>query len=233
MTEVSLVEPVPESAHELLLALAGHVDDDLLAWARELVAVGEDGQALDAVTAAVIADRVALPGGVRSALVSAARWSRAELDADRTLPPAVEAAAAHRFEAGEPTRIDAVVDALPTERLAGCRIRLAWRLTPAGSAPGPLPHPVLLVEPSATAVPELLTHVVRTALDRAGFTASVEVLPPGYATPGYHRVALAVARELASPPVSAGLAEAGSEAAGIVRAGGRRRAEDRERAADR
>ena len=31
--------------HELLLRLAGRVDDDLLADARELVAVGEDGHA--------------------------------------------------------------------------------------------------------------------------------------------------------------------------------------------
>ena len=37
----------PASPHELLLRLAGRVDDDLLADARELVAVGEDGHALE------------------------------------------------------------------------------------------------------------------------------------------------------------------------------------------
>ena len=35
------------STHELLLALAGRVDDDLLAGCRELVAFGEDGQAFE------------------------------------------------------------------------------------------------------------------------------------------------------------------------------------------
>ena len=35
---------VRPDAHELLLELAGRLDDDLLAWARELVAVGEEGR---------------------------------------------------------------------------------------------------------------------------------------------------------------------------------------------
>ena len=49
------------SPHDLLLRLAGRVDDDLLTDARELVAVGEDGHALELVTAALAADGTALP----------------------------------------------------------------------------------------------------------------------------------------------------------------------------
>ena len=57
-----------DETHELLLAIAGRVDDDLLAWARELVAVGEDTRAVELVTAGLSADRVALPAAVRAAL---------------------------------------------------------------------------------------------------------------------------------------------------------------------
>ena len=51
-------DPVGDpTVHELLLALAGRLDDDLLAWARELVAVGEEGQAVELATAALAAER--------------------------------------------------------------------------------------------------------------------------------------------------------------------------------
>ena len=40
-------EASAETIHDLLLDLAGRVDDDLLAWARELVAVGETQHAFE------------------------------------------------------------------------------------------------------------------------------------------------------------------------------------------
>ena len=85
--------------HELLLRLAGRVDDDLLADARELVAVGEDGHALELVTAALAADATPLPPPVRAELVNAAAAARIDLDADAALAPAAPETTAHRFSA--------------------------------------------------------------------------------------------------------------------------------------
>ena len=52
-----------ETIHDLLLDLAGRVDDDLLAWARELVAVGETQHAFEVIGATLVADRAELPLG--------------------------------------------------------------------------------------------------------------------------------------------------------------------------
>ncbi len=91
--------------HELLLALAGRVDDDLLVWVRELVAVGEDTRAVEMVTAALAADRAALPGPLRADLVAVARTVRIDLDADAALAPAAPGGPdeyQHRFTATAP-----------------------------------------------------------------------------------------------------------------------------------
>ena len=83
-------DPVDDpTVHELLLALAGRLDDDLLAWARELVAVGEEGQAVELATAALAAERVALPPALRAAAVAAARAAHTDLNVERELAPAV------------------------------------------------------------------------------------------------------------------------------------------------
>src|SRR5689334_9901743 len=88
-----------DTTHELLLRLAGRVDDDLLADARELVAVGEDGHALELLTAALAADGAALPPAVRAELVTAAATARIDLDAESALAPAAPDTVAHRFTA--------------------------------------------------------------------------------------------------------------------------------------
>ena len=76
---------VRPDTHELLLELAGRLDDDLLAWARELVAVGEEGHAVELVSAALAAERVALPPVVRASVVAASRAAYTDLDADAEL----------------------------------------------------------------------------------------------------------------------------------------------------
>ena len=83
---VTPVDARPD-AHELLLELAGRLDDDLLAWARELVAVGEEGQAVELVSAALAAERVALPPAVRAAVVAAGRAAHTDLDVERGAGP--------------------------------------------------------------------------------------------------------------------------------------------------
>ncbi len=202
----------PGSPHELLLRLAGRVDDDLLADARELVAVGEDGHALELVTAALAAEGATLPTSVRAELVAAARMARIDLDADTALAPAAPDTTAHRFTASPAADVAvmASVRELPARLVDGVRLRLSWRQTPAGSAPGPLPHPVLLVEtPEGGRPGEVLAYQVGAALARSGAHVSVEVLTSGRPLTTYHADALrdstpldggAAARPVASPP---------------------------------
>jgi hypothetical protein len=184
----------PNTTHDLLLALAGRVDDDLLAWARELVAVGEDAHAVEMLTATLTADRVTLPHPVRSRLVEMARAARIELDADAELPaPTPEEATEHRFGTHEPAtgRVSAALTALPTRLLQGCRVRLTHRLTAAGSAPGPLPHPVLIVEVEpGSRRPDMLSYQLAVALERSGVPTAVEVLTAGTPVSAYHAEAL-------------------------------------------
>jgi hypothetical protein len=185
--------------HDLLLELAGRLDDDLLAWARELLAVGEGGQAVELATAALAAERVVLPPSLRAALVAAARDAHTDLDVDAALPPpAVEDGTPHRFEAGAAPgdAVVAALTALPARRLAGCTLHLTWRRTPAGTAPGPLPHAVVLVEADADRSADVLTYLLATELDRAGVPASVEVYTDGAPLPAYHVAALQSAREV-------------------------------------
>ena len=202
----------PGSPHELLLRLAGRVDDELLADGRELVAVGEDGHALELVTAALAAEGATLPTSVRAELVAAARTARIDLDADTALAPAAPDTTAHRFTASSAADVAVVaaVRELPARLVDGVRLRLSWRRTPAGSAPGPLPHPVLLVEtPEGGRPGEVLAYQVGAALARSGVHVSVEVLTSGRPLTTYHADALrdstpldggAAARPVASPP---------------------------------
>ncbi len=182
----------PETTHDLLLALAGRVDDDLLGWARELTAVGEDAHAVELLTASLVASRTALPRPVRAALTAAARSARTDLDPSALLGGPAEEGTGHRF--AEATGDDPVAGALldlPARPLAGCRLLLTRRLTPAGAAPGPLPHPVVLVQVRRDGRPtDVLAYQVTVALERAGVRASVEVLTDGAGLSAYHEAAL-------------------------------------------
>lgn len=183
------------STHDLLLELAGRVDDDLLTWARELVAVGENTHAMELLAAAVLADSVTLPHWVRDALAAGARTARPDLDIGAALPPPDGEEPSHVFDpaAGPVEHIAEVLRELPARRLAGCAVHVTWRLTPAGSAPGPVPHPVVLVEVEPDRSTEVLAYQLATELERAGRPASVEVFPQGAELPAYHRAALRAA----------------------------------------
>jgi hypothetical protein len=184
-------------ARTLLPALAGRVDDDLLVWARALVADGDDARAVELLTAALVADRVALPAEVRADLVAAARATRSVLNTEVLLPPASDIGpdtTPHVFDpprAGPSTALLAATVRAECDRrgLAGRGV-LAWRRTPAGSASGPLPRPVLLLEVDDPDVRSAVALV--DALDRVGVTVSVEVLARGGALPAYHAAARAV-----------------------------------------
>ncbi|MBW0125827.1 pentapeptide repeat-containing protein, partial [Pseudonocardia oceani] len=183
-----------DSPHGILLALAGRIDDDLLAWCRELVAVGEDGRALELITGTLVADGTALPPRERAAVAAAARSARTDLDADAVLPPAATAAGApHRFDAGRGVEhLAAAVGALPERLVAGCRTWVTFRSTPAGSAPGPLPQPVVLVEVAADdqRPVDVLGYQLAIACARVGAPAAVEVVVAGAPRPEYQQAAL-------------------------------------------
>jgi hypothetical protein len=190
-----------DTTHELFLRLAGRVDDDLLADARELVAVGEDGHALELVTAALAADGTPLPPAVRAELVTAAAAARIDLDAEATLAPAAPDTTAHRFSATAEADVPVVaaVRELPNRLRDGVRLRLAWRQTPAGPAPTPLPQPVLLVETAADGRPgEVLAYQVGAAMARSGVHVAVEVLTSGRPLTSYHAAALRDSTPLSS-----------------------------------
>ncbi|MDT7703506.1 MAG: hypothetical protein QOJ30_5831 [Pseudonocardiales bacterium] len=192
--------PPALTTHELLLALAGRVDDDLLGIGRELAAIGEDPQAVELLAAALVADRAVLPPWIRDAVVAAARSRHVEIDVEAGLPAAVgEDRTAHRFQADALPAglITDTVRRVPPRNLAGCTVRLSWRLTPAGAAPGPLPHPVLLVElPGPSTSAEVLAYRLSSVLDRAGMPSSVEVYGAADALPAYHLAALRNARTI-------------------------------------
>lgn len=220
MDEATAPEP-----YDLLLALAGRVDDDMLGWARELIAVGESPAAVELLTASLIADRTVLPEPVRAALVAAGRAARIDLDADALPPPGPEAGLDHRFEPEPPAVADvaAAVGELPARHLRGCRVQLTWRLTPAGSASGPLPHPVVLVEVEPGERPrDVLAYQLAVALERVGVHAAVEVLAAGDPVPPYHAAALRGARPVrtqqagahSAAPHSAAPHSAGAHSAG-------------------
>jgi hypothetical protein len=217
----------PPEVYDLLLALAGRLDDDLLAWARELVAVGEEGQAVELVTAALAAERVMLPAAVRMAVVAAGRAAHTDLDVGRELaPPVPDEVTVHRFDpaAAAGDRVAAVLAGLPARRLAGCTLYLTWRSTPAGAAPGPVPRAVVLVEAGPDRSADVLAYLLATELDRAAVPASVEVFTTGTSLPAYHRAALAAARRIevgASVIAPAGVVVARTAAEAAARAAAR------------
>ncbi|OLL74845.1 DNA polymerase III subunits gamma and tau [Pseudonocardia sp. Ae168_Ps1] len=177
-----------DPTYRLLLELAGRVDDDLLATGRELVTVDEEGHALELLVAELVAGRVVLPSAVRRELVAEAGTRRIQPDADRFLPRGGPGAdTPHRFTGDGPT--DEIARALAGVTAPDDGWMLAWRVTPAGSAPGPLPHPVLLGRTHGDGSAEVLTYRAQSALAGAGIAASVEVRGDGDPDTPYHRAA--------------------------------------------
>ena len=182
-----------ESTTSCCSASPGSVDDDLLAWARELVAVGEDGTRCELVTAALVADAIPLPPPVRAALVDAAAAARDRPGRRRRSRP--RRARTHRAPVRRPggrrraRRRRGAGAARPAAR--GHRLQLAWRLTPAGPAPGPLPHPVVLVEIGRGRAAGRGARLPGGGGDgAAGVHVAVEVLTSGRPLTSYHAAAM-------------------------------------------
>jgi len=194
---------LPIRIHDLLLALAGRVDDDALGDVRQMLASAELDRSLEFLAGCVAAGRIVLTQEQHREL--AALFADTYLDPsviDRVLVADRDNAGRHRFAIGavdgrDPDRgvaeaVRPVLDVLPDVRSMWC----VWRLTPSGPASGPVPHLLVLVGIGPGGFPPATAYRVEYALRRAGIRASVEVLMDGVEPGDYHREAMRSARQV-------------------------------------
>jgi hypothetical protein len=189
--------PVPLRLHNLLLALAGRLDDSALSEARELNARARLDEAAELVAGTLIAGRIPVDAGEQRELALTLEMSRSDsMLADQLLVGDPGAGPAHQFtgdnqpEAGVSEALDRTLHVLPDLRA----VHAVWRNTPAGSVPGPLPQRVVLVEIGPEGNPPAVAYRVDSALRRAGIRSVVEVAGPGAHGSGYHQAAMTVAK---------------------------------------
>lgn len=197
---------LPIRVHDLLLGLAGRLDDDALADARHLLASAELDRALEFLAGCLVAGRIAISGAQRDELDSL--FTQVYLDPmmiDRLVVDdgaASGAMARHRFAGGVINGESAgqgvgeaarrVLDVLPDVR----SVWAVWRLTPAGPVSGPVPHRVVLVGVGPAGFAPATSYRLENALRRAGLHASVEVLRDGAEAPEYHHSAMQYAAQV-------------------------------------
>ncbi|MEV0677266.1 hypothetical protein AB0I60_12185 [Actinosynnema sp. NPDC050436] len=198
---------LPVRLHDLLLALAGRVDDDALTQARELLAVAELDRAVELAVGVLLAGRIPVSVDERREI----GWLLGEVRSDPGLADrlfAVEQVpqARHRFTVesdpadGLAEVIGKTASVLPDVR----SVRATWRSSPAGATPGPLPQRVVLVDIGPSGFAPATAYRVDTVLRQAGIRAVVEVLTVGVPLGEYHAAATTTAREVffqtATPP---------------------------------
>jgi hypothetical protein len=194
VTQVTDRVALPIRVHDLLLGLAGRLDDDALVEARELLASAEVDRSLELVAGCLNAGRISLSSSERTEL----RSLFAEMHLDSLLVEHLslgqsfyphrfhQGPAGNRADQGVAEAIRKVLDALPDVRA----VWAVWRTTPAGSVAGPVPHRVVLAEIGSRGRPQSTAYRLEHALRRAGIRASVEVLRDGVQLPEYHRQAI-------------------------------------------
>jgi hypothetical protein len=207
VTQVADRVALPIRVHDLLLGLAGRLDDDALTDARELLASAELDRSLELIAGCLVAGRIPLSPVERrdlEALFAEANCDslliqQLKVDDGRARPPV------HRFHPGlvdSPVGIadDRVADAvnrvlevLPDVRALWC----VWRTTPAGAVAGPVPHRVVLAEIGPRGFAPATAYRIEHALRRAGIRAAVEVLRDSSPLTDYHRQAMQQARRVA------------------------------------
>ncbi|RDI20961.1 hypothetical protein [Lentzea flaviverrucosa] len=191
---------LPVRLHDLLLSMAGRVDDAALSQAREFLAVGELDRSIELLVGTLVAGSIPVLPDERAAIT----WILHEVRSDGSLTdrlPVVEMLPfiRHRFTsetdpasdiAGDLTR---AVSVLPDIR----SVRCVWRSSPTGSTPGPLPQRVVLVDIGPQGFAPATAYRIDTVLRKAGVRAAVEVLATGVQVSDYH--AAAVTSSLAVP----------------------------------
>ena len=185
---------VPLRLHNLLLALAGRIDDSALTEARELIARAHIDEAVELTTGTLIAGRIPVSSAEQRELALVLEMSRSDATlANDLLVDETEPVNTHRFsgenspEFGIAEALDRTLQVLPDVR----SVHAVWRNTPAGSVPGALPQRVVLVELGPEGNPPAVAFRVDTALRRAGIHSVVEVSGPGVAHSEYHQAASA------------------------------------------
>ncbi len=188
---------LPVRLHDLLLSMAGRVDDDALSQAREFLAVGELDRAVEMLVGTLLAGSIPVLPDERAAIT----WALHEVRSDASLTdrlPVVELLpfVRHRFTAESDPVADLsgvltrAVSVLPDIR----SVRCVWRSSPAGSTPGPLPQRVVLVDIGPQGFAPATSYRVDAVLRKAGIRASVEVLTVGTQLSDYHANAVTASR---------------------------------------
>ncbi|GAB3582015.1 hypothetical protein GCM10027445_54680 [Amycolatopsis endophytica] len=189
---------VPLRLHNLLLGLAGRLDDSLLSEARELIARARLDEAAELTTGALIAGRLPVREAERHELALVLELTRSDATLADQLTvndPEAETGVLHRFtgdnhpESGVSDALDRTLQVLPDLR----SVHAVWRNTPAGSVPGPLPQRVVLVEIGPEGNPPAAAYRIDAALRRAGIRSVVEVTGPTTERSRYHEQGLTAA----------------------------------------
>jgi len=190
---------LPVRLHDLLLALAGRVDDDALSQARELLAVAELDRSVELVVGCLQAGRIPVTSDERHQII----WLLDELRSEPALADGlliVESVPVprHRFTTeSDPTEgmadaLGRAISVLPDVR----SVRCVWRSTAAGATPGPLPQRVVVVDIGPKGFAPATAYRIDSVLRRVGVRAAVEVLRPGTQLSEYHAAAVTTAREV-------------------------------------
>lgn len=188
---------LPVRLHDLLLSMAGRVDDDALSQAREFLAVGELDRSIELLVGTLLAGSIPVLPDERAAIT----WILHEVRSDASLTdrlPVVEMLPflRHRFTSEtDPTSdvaslLTRAVSVLPDVR----SVRCVWRSSPAGATPGPLPQRMVLVDIGPQGFAPATAYRVDAVLRKAGVRASVEVLTTGTQLSDYHASAVTSSR---------------------------------------
>ncbi|TCO64314.1 hypothetical protein [Actinocrispum wychmicini] len=206
VTQVADRVALPIRVHDLLLGLAGRLDDDALTDARELLASAELDRSLELIAGCLVAGKIPLSPVERrdmEALFTEAHCDtvliqQLKVDDGRVRPPV------HRFhpglvdsevggaEQGVREAVHRVLEVLPDVRALWC----VWRTTPSGAVAGPVPHRVVLVEIGPRGFPPSTAYRIEHALRRAGIRAAVEVLRDSSPLTEYHKQGMQQARRV-------------------------------------
>lgn len=198
MAEVHEGTALPLRLHNLLLSLAGRLDDSALSHARALAVKARADEAIELIAGSLIAGRLPLRESEHRELTGILTRSGSEpAFADQVVinDAEVDNAEEHRFS-GHDAPDDGIVPALErvSHVLPGLRsVRAVWRNSTAGRVPGPMPQRVVLIEMGSGGSAPATAHRVQAALRHAGITASVEVSAPSSGWTAYHERALASA----------------------------------------
>ncbi|MGH3625685.1 MAG: hypothetical protein ACRDQ5_28590 [Sciscionella sp.] len=193
---------LPTRIGDLLLTLAGRLDDDALIEAREFLAIAEMGRAVELTLGCLAAGSIPVTDAEHAELSCLAH--RLLLD-DRLLDLLVvhdHASVRHQFTSGcrdDPAPEEGVLDALdhvlrvlPDIRGLWC----VWRTTMAGAVPGLVPQRVVLIEVGPAGFAPSTAYRAACALRAADIRGVVEVLRSSGNRPPYHEEALAAARSV-------------------------------------